>query len=180
MKIETFATKYTFTPFAVFIVLRIDTDMEKTTSTESGTEIRGGGEEIGNYLHVFLYLVPKKNHDAIVQNQKQFVPWFKKHGARIEYYQLGSSETQTAINSAKESGMDVMDSIVKTLSSTTSKDEEEEVWMEQHYFRDYKHCENVYAKMMHDKSIEQLGNEFFSLITQEKKLTTGGFHRLRA
>jgi uncharacterized protein YbaA (DUF1428 family) len=181
LKIETFATKYAFTSFAVFIVLRIDTDMEKTTSTKSGTEIRGGGEEIGNYIHVFLYLVPKKNHDAIVQNQKQFVPWFKKHAARIEYYQLGSSETQTAINSAKESGMDVMDSIVNTLSSTTSKDEEEEeVWMEQHYFRDYKHCEDVYAKMMHDKSIEQLGNEFFSLITQGKKLTTGGFHRLTA
>ena len=178
MKIETFATKYTFTPFAVFIVLRIDTDMEKTTSTESGTEIGEGEEEIGNYLHVFLYLVPKKNHDAIVQNQKQFVPWFKKHGVRIEYYQLGSSETQTAINSAKESGMDVMDSIVKTLPSTTSKDEKEEVWMEQHYFRDYKHCEDVYAKMMHDKSLEQLGNEFFGLITQGQKLTTGGFHRL--
>ena len=63
--------------------------MEKTT--ESGTET----EETGNYLQLFLYRAPKKNHDAIVQNQKQFVPWFKKHGARIEYYQLGKSETQS-------------------------------------------------------------------------------------
>jgi uncharacterized protein YbaA (DUF1428 family) len=142
--------------------------MEKTT--ESGTVT----EETGNYLQLFLYRAPKKNHDAIVQNQKQFVPWFKKHGARIEYYQLGKSETQAAVDSAKQSGMDVMDSIDKALST----DEDEEVWIEQQYFRDYKHCEDVYAKMMQDKSIEPLGNEFFGLITQGKKMITGGFNRL--
>lgn len=144
--------------------------MEKTT--ESGTVT----EETGNYLQLFLYRAPKKNHDAIVQNQKQFVPWFKKHGARIEYYQLGKSETQAAVDSAKQSGMDVMDSIDKAIST----DEDEEVWIEQQYFRDYKHCEDVYSKMMQDKSIEPLGNEFFGLVTQGKKLITGGFIRLRA
>jgi uncharacterized protein YbaA (DUF1428 family) len=74
--------------------------------------------------------------------------------------------------------MDVMESITTTTLSTTAEDEEE-VWMELQYFRDYKHCEDVYAKMMQDKSIEQPGNEFFGLITQGKKLITGGFHRLR-
>jgi hypothetical protein len=34
--------------------------------------------------------------------------------------------------------------------------------------------------MMQDKSIEPLGNEFFGLITQGKKMITGGFNRLRA
>jgi uncharacterized protein YbaA (DUF1428 family) len=142
--------------------------MEKTT--ESGTVT----EETGNYLQLFLYRASKKNHDAIVQNQKQFVPWFKKHGARIEYYQLGKSETQAAVDSAKQSGMDVMDSIDKAIST----DEDEEVWIEQQYFRDYKHCEDVYSKMMQDKSIEPIGTEFFGLITQGKKMITGGFHRL--
>ena len=104
------------------------------------------------------------------------MPWFQKHGVRIEYYQLGNSETQAAIDSAKESGMDVMESVAKTLSI----DEDEEVWIEQQYFRDYKHCEDIYAKMMQDKSIEPLGNEFFGLVTQGKKLITGGFIRLRA
>src|SRR5688500_16819581 len=83
----TFATNYTFTPLPVFIVLSIATAMEKT---ESATEI----EETGNYLQLFLYRAPKKNHDAIVKNLKQFVPWFKRHGVRIEYYQFGNSETQ--------------------------------------------------------------------------------------
>jgi uncharacterized protein YbaA (DUF1428 family) len=134
-------------------------------------------EETGNYLQHFIYRVPKKNHDAIVQNLKQFVPWFRKHGARVEYYQLGRSETKAAIDSAKQSGMDVMDSIDKALSIGT--EDEEEVWIEQQHFRDYKHCEDVYAKMMQDKSIEPLGNEFFGLITQGKKMITGGFNRLR-
>jgi uncharacterized protein YbaA (DUF1428 family) len=142
---------------------------------ESSREI----EETGNYLQQFLYRVPKKNHDAIIQNLKQFVPWFKKHGARVEYYQLGRSETKAAIDSAKQSGMDVMESIDKALSSAAEDEKDEDVWIEQQYFRDYKHCEDVYAKMMQDKSIEPLGNEFFRLITQEKKLITGGFNRLR-
>jgi uncharacterized protein YbaA (DUF1428 family) len=145
-----------------------------------------GREETGNYLQLFLYRAPKKNHDAIVQNLKQFVPWFKKHGASVEYYQLGSSETKAAIDSAKQSGMDVMDNIDKVLLSiatTTAEDQdkqEEEVWIEQQYFRDYEHCRNVYSKMMQDKSLEPLGNEFFGLITRGNKLITGGFNRLRA
>ena len=143
--------------------------MEKIESTTTT-------EETGNYLQLFYYRAPKKNHDAIAKNLKQFVPWFQKHGVRIEYYQLGNSETQAAIDSAKESGMDVMESVAKTLSI----DEDEEVWIEQQYFRDYKHCEDIYAKMMQDKSIEPLGNEFFGLVTQGKKLITGGFIQLRA
>ena len=132
--------------------------------------------ETRNYLQLFIYRAPKKNHDAIAKNLMQFVPWFKKNGARVEYYQLGKSETQGAIDSAKESGMDIMESVAKTLSI----DEDEEVWIEQQYFRDHKHCKEVYTKMMQDKSIEPLGNEFFGLVTQGKKLITGGFIRLRA
>lgn len=133
-------------------------------------------EETGNYLQLFIYRAPKKNHDAIVKNLMQFMPWFKKNGVRVEYYQLGKSETQGAIDSAKESGMDIMENVAKILSTD---EDEEEVWIEQQYFRDHKHCKEVYARMMQDKSIEPLGNEFFGLVTQGKKLITGGFIRLR-
>jgi uncharacterized protein YbaA (DUF1428 family) len=139
---------------------------------------RGIEEETENYLQLFLYRAPKKNHDALAKNLMQFGPWFKKNGVRIEYYHLGKSETQRAIDSAKESGMDIMEDIGKTLS--TAAEDEEEIWIEQQYFRDHKHCEDIYAKMMQDKSIEPLGNEFFSLVTQRNKLITGGFIRLRA
>ena len=145
---------------------------------ESSIEI----EKTGNYLQHFIYRVPKKNNDAIVRNLKQFIPWFEKQGARVEYYQLGRSETDAAMESAKQSGMDVMDSIDKALFTATTEGEEleEEVWIEQQYFRDYEHCKDVYSKMMQDKSLEPLGNEFFGLITQGKKLIIGGFNRLAA
>jgi uncharacterized protein YbaA (DUF1428 family) len=143
---------------------------------ESSIEI----EKTRNYLQHFIYRVPKKNHDAIVRNLKQFIPWFEKQGARVEYYQLGRSETDAAMESAKQSGMDVMDSIDKALFTAATEVEEEEVWIEQQYFRDYEHCKDVYSKMMQDKSLEPLGNEFFGLITQGKKLIIGGFNRLTA
>jgi hypothetical protein len=53
------------------------------------TEPSMGLGETGSYLQLLLYRAPKKNHDAIVQNLKQSVPWFNKHEVRIEYFQLG-------------------------------------------------------------------------------------------
>lgn len=133
-------------------------------------------EEIENYLQHFIYTVPKNNHDALAKNLRQFIPWFRKHGARVEYYQLGRDQTQSTIDSAKQSGMDIMDNIDKTLFA--SAENNEEIWIEQQYFKDYKHCQDVYAEMMQDKSLEPLGKEFFDLITHGRKLITGGFNRL--
>ncbi len=154
--------------------------MNNKTTTQSVTKI-GEQQQTGSYMQLFLYRAPKKNNEAIAKNLRQFIPWFKEYGARVEYYQLGKSETEAAIGSAKENGMDVLNSIAKVLSITVQDDEEgdkeEEVWMEAQYFRDYKHCKDVYAKMMmQDKSLESVGNEFSGLVTQGKKLITGEFH----
>jgi hypothetical protein len=143
--------------------------MEKTESAT--TEMEGSR----NYLQLFFYRAPKRNHDSIAKNLKQFIPWFEKNGVRIEYYQFGIGETQTAIDSAKQSGMDGLDNISYILSNP---EDEQEIWMELQYFRDHKHCEDIYAKMMQDKSLEPIGKEFFGLITQGKRLITGGFNRL--
>jgi hypothetical protein len=149
--------------------------MNNKTTTESATKI--GEQQSGSYLQLFLYRASEKNETA-AKNLKQFAPWFKECEARVEYYQLGKSETQGATDSAKGIGIDVMDSIAKTLSTAAKRDEE--VWMEAQYFRDHNHSEEeVYAKMMQDKSIELLGNEFFGLVTQGKRLITGGFSLLR-
>lgn len=121
--------------------------------------------QVENHIEVFLYIVPKSNRDALEKNLKKFVPWFNQNGVKIEYYKFANSET-----------MEGMESIVKTLSAA----EDEDVWMELQYFRDYDHCKDIYAKMMQDKSIEPLGNEFFGLITKGKSLVTGGFGRLKA
>lgn len=130
--------------------------MEKT---ESALET-----EFAGHLEVFLYRVPKKNHDAIEQNLRKFVPWFKKNGIRLEYYQLSNSQT-----------MEGMESIDKALSAS----EDEDIWMEIQHFKDRKHCKDIYAKMMQDASLKSLGDEFLGLITQGKSLITGGFNQLK-
>jgi hypothetical protein len=138
--------------------------------TESSRELGSG-----SYLEAFIYRAPKKNHYAITQNLKKFIPWFEKNGARIEYYHLGSSETQWVLDSAKESGMEVMESIASTLSE---EGDDDDIWMELQYFKDHNHCKEVYGKMEKDKSLELLGKESFSLVTQGKNLITGGSSRL--
>jgi uncharacterized protein YbaA (DUF1428 family) len=111
---------------------------------------------------------------VITQNLKKFIPWFEKNGVRLEYYNLAGRETQEVVDSSNAAGMEGMESIAKTLAA-----EDEDIWMELQYFRDHSHCKEVYAKMMTDKSLEPLLNEFFGLITQGRGLITGGFNRLR-
>jgi hypothetical protein len=66
------------------------------------TNTDSAGLETGNYLATFLYRAPKKNHDAITQNLKKFIPWFENNRVRIEYYQLAGRETQEEVDSAKQ------------------------------------------------------------------------------
>ena len=71
--------------------------------------------------------------------------------------------------------MEGMESIAKAFSAS----EDEDIWMEScGYFRDRKHCEDGYAKMLQDASLKSIEDEFFGLITQGKNMVTGGFSRL--
>jgi uncharacterized protein YbaA (DUF1428 family) len=118
------------------------------------------------HLEAFFYRVPKKNHDAVVKNLKQFVPWFEKNGAEIEYYRFEGSELMEGMS---------MESADKVLSVT----EDEELWVEMQHYRDRKHRDDTFAKMMQDKSLEPLGNEFFGLVAKGSSLVTGSFGRLK-
>jgi hypothetical protein len=120
--------------------------------------------EVGSHLEVFNYTAPKNYRAAVVKNMKKFVPWFEKNGIRIDYYRFGNSDI-----------VEGMESIAKTLSTA----EDEDVWIELQYFRDYTHWRNAYAKMMQGRSPKLLRDEFFGLVTQGKSLVTGGFERLR-
>ena len=88
--------------------------MISVSKTDSSTEL-----ETRSYLAAFLYPAPKKNHDAITQNLKKFIPWFENNGVRIEYYELAGRETQEEVDSAKAAGMEGMESIAKTLQRKT-------------------------------------------------------------
>lgn len=114
--------------------------MNKTTY-ESATETI---KETGNYVQFYIYRVPKKNHDAMVQVDKQIMPWFEKHGGSMEFFQLKNSET-----------IEGLESIVKTLSID---EDEEEVWIELNYFRDRKHFDDIFTKMLQDERAAQFSN----------------------
>lgn len=121
-------------------------------------------KEIGSYIEIIFYKAPKKNRDAVAQNLKKFVPWFEKHGARIEYYQFSGGEAT----------MERIECIDKTFSAS----EDEDIWAELQYYPDRKHCKDTFAKMMKNQSLKPLGNEFLGLITKESSLVVGGFSRL--
>ena len=136
--------------------------MEKTTESANIETIK----ETGGYVQFHIYRVPKKNHDAMVQLNKQVIPSFEKQGARMEFFQLNNSET-----------IEGVESIAKTLS--IAEDEEEELWLELNYFRDRKHINDVFPKMMQDESAAPLFKQFERLITPGKNMITGGFSPLR-
>jgi len=121
-------------------------------------------QEIGNHLEAFFYRVPKKNREALENNLNKFRPWFQKNRIGLEYYRLGNAQT-----------MEGCEGLAKTLSVG----DDEDVWVELQYYRDCKHAEDAFDKMMKDKDIEPLGKEFFGLITQGKSMVTGGFDRLK-
>jgi uncharacterized protein YbaA (DUF1428 family) len=125
-------------------------------------------EKTKTYVQLFIYRVPKQNHNAMVQLNKQIVPWLEKREGRMEFLQLSNNKN-----------MDGWESIAKTLSIGEAEEKEEEVWIELNYYRDQAHANEVYSKMMQDKSIEPLFKQFEGLITQGKSTSTGGFTRLR-
>lgn len=138
--------------------------MERTTVSANTETIK----ETASYVQFHIYRVPKKNHDAMVQLNKQVIPWFEKQGGKMEFFQLSNSET-----------IEGVESIAKTLSMAEDEEEEEELWIELNYFRDRKHLDDVFPKMMQDQSVAPLFKQFESLITQGTSMITGGFRPLR-
>lgn len=123
-------------------------------------------EETGNHVQLFVYRIPKKNHDAMVQLQNQLSGIFRKHGIlRSEFFQLSSTETFQGFTS-----------IDKTVSANQ---EEEEVWMELESYRDRKHRDEVVAKITEDTSAGPLFGQVTSLITQGYSCIMGEFKRLQ-
>jgi hypothetical protein len=50
-------------------------------------------QELGSIVQQFIYRLPKKNHEAMVQLEKQFIQIFRNYdGMRFEVFQLSSTE----------------------------------------------------------------------------------------
>jgi uncharacterized protein YbaA (DUF1428 family) len=111
-------------------------------------------QQIGSHIQIFLWRLPKQNHDAMVQFAKQVNNLFAKHGVQPpEVFQL------TTVKDSEDMGFT---NFAKTISANQ---DEEEIWLELHSYRDRKHQDEVAAIMQNDENATQLLRQFVNLIT---------------
>lgn len=55
--------------------------------------------KIGNQIRINVYRIPKKNHDGMMQNQKEFTDAFRNHGGYYQSFQLSSTGTSEGFTS---------------------------------------------------------------------------------
>lgn len=132
-------------------------------SISNSTQIEQG---IGSEVAHFIYRVPKKNHDAMMQINKQFANTMRKYGAVHLIFQLNNTETPM---------MEGITNISKTVSAT----QDEEVWLELIFYRDSKHKDEVGTKMQNDKSMYSLYQQSLALLTPGTSFVMGEFSRLK-
>ena len=126
------------------------------------TEIEQG---IGNEVDHFVYRVPKKNHDAIVQLSKEFGDIIRNYGVAHLVFQLNNTEAP----------MEGITNIAKTISAT----QDEEVWLELIFYRDRKHKDEVGAKMRNDERMGTLWQRSMALVNPGTGFIMGEFNRLK-
>ena len=121
-------------------------------------------QEVGSIIQQFIYRLPKKNHEAMVQLEKQFIDIFRKHGGlRFDVFQLSGTEN-------------MMDwtNIAKTISAN----QDEEVWVEQVFYRDSKQRDEYMAMCEKDENMSRFYKQFTDLIIPGSTIM-GEFSRLR-
>jgi uncharacterized protein YbaA (DUF1428 family) len=125
-------------------------------------------QQIGNQVQLFLWRLPKKNHDAMVRFAKQVNDLFRKYGMQPpEVFQLNN-------NNAKTSDM----GFTNISNAVSANQDEDEIWLELHIYTDHKHQEEVGAIMQSDESAGQLLRQFMGLI-RPGSCIEGQFGRVR-
>ena len=120
---------------------------------------------IGSEVDHFVYKVPKKNHDAIVQLSKEFGDIIRNYRVTHLVFQLNNTEAP----------MEGITNIAKIISATQN----EEVWMELIFYRDREHKEEVGAKMRNDERMGTLWQRSMALVSPGTGFIMGEFNRLK-
>ena len=130
------------------------------SSTNTSSNLKGSR----GHIEIFLYRAPKKNHDGMLEVNRQSLDFFIKHGASsFEVFSLTSREN-------------MMEFV--NLSKTISASDDEEVWLEIQSYRDAEHVKEFTASMQGDKSIEPIYKRFMELITPGSIVSFGGFGKI--
>ena len=125
-------------------------------------------QEIGSQVQLFVWRIPKKNHDAMVKLQKQFNNILIKHGAlRVEIFQLTNTDTYDGCTN---------------IFNIVSANQDEEIWIELQYHKDLKRMDEITSEIMEDESMQTEGlliKQFMDLVAPESGMIMGKFTRLR-
>ena len=134
--------------------------MNKSNIIEMSNEANGVG-----YTRLFIYKIPKNNHDAIVQLNKQFIDTLGNHGPlHMEFFCLSNNESLTPFTS-----------IAKTISAG----QDDDVWMEIHSYKNQKHADEVQAKIENDENMKPICGQFGDLMTPNSEGIMGDFSRIK-
>lgn len=125
-------------------------------------------QEIGSQVQLFVWRIPKKNHDAMVKLQKQFNNILIKHGAlRVEIFQLTNTDTYDGCTN---------------IFNIVSANQDEEIWIELQSHKDLKRMDEITSEIMEDESMQTEGlliKQFMDLVAPESGMIMGKFTRLR-
>ena len=117
---------------------------------------------IGSEVDHFVYRVPKKNHDSMLQLNKQFAEIMRKYGSIHLIFQLNNTETP-------------MEGIAKTVLANQDK----VIWRGLIFYRDRKQKDKVSAKMQNDESMGRLFQQALDLVTWGTGFIMRQFSRIR-
>ena len=117
---------------------------------------------IGSEVDHFVYRVPKKNHDSMLQLNKQFAEIMRKYGSIHLIFQLNNTETP-------------MEGIAKTVLANQDK----EICRGLIFYRDRKQKDEVSAKMQNDESMGRLFQQTLDLVTGGTGFIMRQFSRIR-
>ena len=119
--------------------------MGKSSETEMEHE-----REVGSIVQQFLYRLPKKNHEAMIQLEKQFADAFRRNGGLgYEVFQLNGTEN-----------MMEWTNIAKTMSANL----DEEIWVEQVHYRDSNQRDEFMAMCGKEENMTRLYKQCMDLI----------------
>ncbi len=119
--------------------------------------------ESSNHMVLFIYRVPKKNTDSLVNIGQQVMELFRKDGVKTDVFKLSGTDDAMGLTN---------------ISKTIYANEDEEVWVELHNYKDNKHLQEVTEKMKNDKNAIAIGQQVMSLITPNSMRAFGILNRI--
>lgn len=121
--------------------------------------------DAGEYVQFFLYRVPRKNHDAMLELERQIDSGWREHGIlSSEFFQLTPHETVKGFTNFAE---------------RMSAQDDEEVWIEVQRYRNRAHRDEIFEAIRKDMPMLQLFGKWYGLVTPGENSVMGDFSKLK-